>query len=128
MKVNVSKAALAILVLTAVAFAADSADARGKGRSGGGGRSAHSSGGHHHHHHRGHAFVGGAFFAPVVWPWYDYAPYAPLSGPVQYIEQSADSAAGGEWLYCASSQAYFPHVSECAVGWERVIPPPPPQG
>jgi hypothetical protein len=121
---KVSKLSLMLLVLAATALASDAAFSRGKGRSGGA-RSAHSGhAGGAHHHARSRVFVGAAFGAPVVLPWWTYAPYPAPAAPVYYIEQS--DLAEGEWLYCQEANAYFPYVADCAGGWQRVRPKLPP--
>ena len=108
------------------------AAAAGKGGSGGRGGSG-KSGGHHsgkshsgHHHNRSATAVGvGVVAGSAWWPWWNYPAYYPPIAvdavPVGYIERSEqETQAPGEWLYCARAQAYFPYVSECADGWERV--------
>ena len=43
-----------------------------------------------------------------------------------YVEQSAapmapaQAQAQADWFYCGASKAYYPYVSECASGWQRV--------
>jgi len=110
-----------VLVLTVVALVSEAALAQGKARSGGA-RSAQSSGKHHHHHHaRARVFAGAFVGAPVLWPWWAYAPYpAAAPAPVYYVEQS--DFAESEWLYCREANAYFPYIADCAGGWERVRP------
>jgi hypothetical protein len=97
-------------------------------------------GGWHHHSHVG-VFIG----APVVFsPWY-YHPYpyyypapayypAPVvypAAPTTYVEQGQPEAssaprADNYWYYCPGAKAYYPYVKECAGGWQRVSPQPPP--
>lgn len=98
------------------------------------------------HGHGGGARVHFGFFigAPAVyWPYYPapyYYPYpyyppvvtVPASPPV-YVEQGdAQSQAtpsgqsDGYWYYCADAKAYYPYVKQCAGGWQRVSPQPPP--
>ena len=105
----------------------------GRGRSGGSGhfagRPSHSPG-HHAFRARVHTrvFVG----APLFWPWY-YDPFwppafwTPVPQPQIYIEQIPESPAreSGYWYYCPDSGAYYPYVSECPGGWQRVPPQPP---
>jgi hypothetical protein len=112
-----------VLVLAAVALVSEPVLARGKGRSGGG-RSVHAAG-THHHHARSRVFVGAFAGAPMIWPWWAYAPYA-AAAPVYYVEQS--DFAEGEWLYCREANTYFPYIADCAGGWERVRPQWPPPG
>ena len=80
--------------------------------------------------------------APYYWPYYrpyysypypvaaGYPAYA--AGPAQYVEQAqpapsaaAPAPAAGYWYYCSDSEAYYPHVQQCAVPWQRVAPQPP---
>jgi hypothetical protein len=123
---------VAIAIVLAGA-ASESALAR-SGRSGGGhfaGR--HSSGGGFGGRHFGSprvrfsGFVAAPLFLYPPAPAYYYSPFfaAPTSPPV-YIEQGTDAGvappAAGNWYYCASSQAYYPNVPECAEGWQAVAP------
>ena len=91
--------------------------------------------------------LGVPIFAPSYYPApyysypaYAYAPYpypAPVyayppavtgysSSPPVYAERGAAQAAPapsqaqGDWYYCAESGAYYPDVSECPAGWQRV--------
>ena len=89
-----------------------------------------------------------SFGVAVGGPWYGYAPYyypyyypayyyppvvaAPAAAPV-YVEQGSPQGSQGQaqgqanwWYYCNQSQAYYPYVRECAGGWQRVSPQPPP--
>lgn len=95
---------------------------------------------HHHPRARIGVFIG----APVlIAPWYYrpyyYAPYyyppvyyAPAvvvpSPPPAYIEQpqAAPQRADPYWYYCPEARAYYPYVQQCAGGWQRVVPQPPP--
>ncbi|HUO43516.1 MAG TPA: hypothetical protein VMT94_01215 [Burkholderiales bacterium] len=100
-------------------------------------------------HARDHVRFGFYFGAPpVFWPYYPapyyyYPPpyyYPPVvtvpSSPPVYIEQpqpqpqSSSSTPPGEvdgyWYYCAAAKAYYPYVRQCAGGWQRVSPQPPP--
>lgn len=86
--------------------------------------------GHHHHVHGG-VFIGVPLFpAPVYAPPVYYPPIVtiPATPPV-YVERSDDSAAAsGWWYYCPSARAYYPNVTQCPQGWEKVAPQaPPPQ-
>lgn len=83
---------------------------------------------------------GPGFYSPsFFWPnyyWPAYAPYdyyppivAPPRKPPVYVERSTlegKGAAPGEtnWRYCASTEGYFPHVKECAEGWQTVSAQP----
>jgi hypothetical protein len=105
--------------------------------------------------HRGHGggvrfgiSLGVPFYGPAYYPvpYYAYpAPYygypapayaypAPAySGPQAYVEQGqapaapAPSQAQADWFYCAASNGYYPYVSECASGWQRVPAQPAPR-
>ena len=71
---------------------------------------------------------------PYYYPPYYYPPYYPapvvLQRPPVYVEQSpqmapsAPAPAANYWYYCSESNAYYPYVKECAVGWQRVAPQP----
>ena len=111
-----------LVAVLASALAADAAWARSKGRSAGGARSAHHAG-THHYHARSRVGIGAYVAAPVL-PWWDYSARAYAAAPVYYIEQSEQ--AEGEWLYCSAANAYFPYVSECGGGWQRVAAQPQP--
>jgi hypothetical protein len=71
--------------------------------------------------------------APVYYypaPVYYYPPVTVAPAPQVYIERNdapaAADAATGWWYYCPEAQAYYPYVRECAKGWQRVPPQPPP--
>ena len=100
--------------------------------SGRAGAAAHHS--FHHHHHRGsRTFVFFGTSAFVGAPWYPYAPpyfygpdYAASSEPPQvYVErfdgQPTPQTQGD--IYCPGAGAYYPAVTECPGGWQRVIRP-----
>lgn len=95
-------------------------------------------------HHRGHAHFGVFIGAPLVFaPWY-YSAYYPAPyyyppvvayppQPTTYVEQGQEAApapavprADAYWYYCPAAKAYYPYVSQCAGGWQRVSPQPPP--
>ena len=94
--------------------------------------------------HHGHARVGVFIGAPLVFsPWYYPYPYyypAPAyypvpvaypAAPTTYVEQGQPEAApaprsSSYWYYCPEAKAYYPYVSQCAGGWQRVAPQPPP--
>ena len=91
----------------------------------------------HHNHHRGH--VGVFIGAPLLFaPWYYYNPapvyYPPVvaypPAPAVYVEQGQEAApaprADSSWYYCPGARAYYPYVTQCAGGWQRVAPQPPP--
>lgn len=138
-----------LVVLLSVAVTAD-AFARGRGGGGrGGGHGGHGFHGHHgghgHHGHRGGArfglFVGFPAFGYYSAPYF-YPPYSPYyypqtyypqtyysSSPPVYVEQGQAPAPAqaqpAYWYYCRESNAYYPHVEQCAGQWERVPPRPP---
>jgi hypothetical protein len=141
------KGTVVLAVVMAGSLACEpAAEARGGG-SGGGGRGssgAGKSGGHRagmhsgqrHHHANARTFGAGAALAPVYWPWWGYPAYIPYQSmypaaefwfgpPVEYIERSQEESRFREYRpYCASADGYFPQVSECPAGWERVPPAP----
>jgi hypothetical protein len=98
--------------------------------------------GHRHPSVRFGVSLGVPIYGPGFYPapYYPYAaypyPYAyppvvvtPSSPPV-YIEQpqtqsAAPAQAQGDWYYCAASKAYYPYVTECPAGWQRVPAQPP---
>lgn len=116
----------AALNLAFMAMLAASATSQAAGHARGGGWS-HGGG---FHGGVSHARVGIYLGAPLVWPGY-YAPrayYPPVMlapvAPTAYIEQASPQASSNWWYYCGESQAYYPYVSQCAGGWERVAPQP----
>lgn len=71
-------------------------------------------------------FVGGALLYP--WP-YSYGFYPLWSDleppmPVFYVEQftGVPTPETGDWIYCPGRAAWYPEVTECPGGWQRVIP------
>ncbi|HZA96005.1 MAG TPA: hypothetical protein VE421_07685 [Burkholderiaceae bacterium] len=111
--------------------------------------SASARGRHGHHHGGAHfsfGFWGGPFWGPGYWgpgywgPGYWSPPavvYAPAPEPRVWVERDQGSttqappvASNGDrnapqwWYWCASSQGYYPYVSNCAEGWQRVAPQP----
>ena len=103
---------------------------RGGGfRSGGG---FHGGGGHGH--------FGVYLGAPLFWgPDYYSYPYSyppdvtVLSSPPVYVDEGDQVAVpppqSNYWYYCANPQGYYPYVTQCPAGWQRVAPqPPPPSG
>ncbi len=122
---RLTKAGLTLVVALAAAVASGSVLAHGHGfhRVHGGG------------HVRFGVFVGAPLFLPPYYPAYYPAPYyyyppavlAPASPPV-YVEQNAAAPEQGNyWYYCAGAKAYYPYVTQCPGGWQRVSPQPPPQ-
>jgi hypothetical protein len=92
--------------------------------------------GHGYYHPRSSVQFGLYMGAP--WPYYPppfsyyYAPpvYAPpvvVMPPPVYVEQrqAVPVLESGYWYYCNESQAYYPHVSQCAGPWVKVPPQPP---
>jgi hypothetical protein len=97
-------------------------------------------------HGRARVFVGFNFGVPVYgpyWhPWYPayypapvYYPtpaYYPVQSPPVYVERNdvapapAPAQPAGDWYYCAETRGYYPYVQQCAGGWQRVPPSPPP--
>ena len=66
---------------------------------------------------------------PYAAPVYAYPPVV-TQAPV-YVEQGAvpgaqaQSPAPADWFYCADSRTYYPYVTECPGGWQRVPAQPP---
>ena len=81
----------------------------------------------------GMPFYDSGFYSPYYgYPYPAYA-YPPIvvqpSPPPVYIEQGAAQAAPApaqaDWYYCAASRSYYPYVSTCPAGWQRVPAQPP---
>ncbi len=94
-------------------------------RSGGGG----SHRGFHHHHHGvffGGFFIGAPFWGPYYPPYYYGPDYAARSEPPKvYVERfdgQPTPQTQGE-IFCPAAGAYYPAVTECPGGWQRVIRP-----
>ena len=72
------------------------------------------------------------YYYPPVHPYFDpyyYPSYGYPAGATSYIEQAVPpqvEASSHWWYYCAAAKAYYPYVRECAGGWQRVSPTPPP--
>ncbi len=69
-------------------------------------------------------------YPAYAYPAYVYPPVVVRpSPPPVYIEQSQPAAAPAPaqsyWYYCAASRSYYPYVSECPAGWQRVPAQPP---
>lgn len=86
--------------------------------------------------HGGRGSVG-VYFGPTWGPWVYPPPfyYEPRvivvrpSPPPVYIEQyeaPAQPAATDQqyWYYCRGAKGYYPYVSECPGGWQKVLPQP----
>jgi hypothetical protein len=78
----------------------------------------------------------GGYWGPGYWGggYWGYAPPAVAVVPQEprvYIERdeaqapaAAPQGNGQWWYWCASSSAYYPYVSTCSEGWQRVPPQP----
>jgi hypothetical protein len=111
------------LLLVLILFAAmASAPVLARGGHGGG----HAGGGHGHFGgFRGGPHVGVFVGAPLFLPGYYYPPpyyYPPYYSSPEYIEQG--SPQGNWWYYCAAAGSYYPNVTQCPSGWQRVAPHP----
>ena len=83
----------------------------------------------------GFPLYGPGYYSPYFgypYPAYAYPPVVVRSSPPPvYIEQGAAQAAPApapaqaDWYYCAASRSYYPYVSECPAGWQRVPAQPP---
>jgi hypothetical protein len=78
----------------------------------------------------GFGYYGGYYppYYPYYPPYYAPAVTVPYAAPT-YIEQGspqAGPATQNYWYYCADSKSYYPYVNQCASGWQRVSPTPPP--
>lgn len=85
-------------------------------------------------------FYGGPYWGPGWgYPYgygYGYGYAAPPvvvvpSEPRVYVERDAPAAAPSDagqsqwWYWCPSAKGYYPYVSTCSEGWQRVPPQPP---
>ena len=113
---------IAWLFAASAALAADAGWARG-------GASHHQ--GFHHHHHGHRVFFGGFFVGAPFWrpyyPTYYYGPdYAARSdAPKVYVERfdgQPTPQTQGE-IFCPGADLYYPAVTQCPGGWQRVIRP-----
>ena len=72
----------------------------------------------------------GPYYYPYYYP-YRPAVVAVPSAPTTYIERgdayTPAEQQQGYWYYCEAAKAYYPYVKQCAGGWQRVSPQPPPQ-
>lgn len=92
-------------------------------------------------HWGGPGYWGPGYWGPGYWgPGWGYAGppavvYAPAPEPRVWVESnpapvtpapssSTDPNAPQWWYWCASSRGYYPYVSSCAEGWQRVAPQP----
>jgi hypothetical protein len=136
---------ISVLVLfTALASNSAMADRDGHGARGDGHGWSHGDHrGWDHDHGGGHVRFGVTFGVPLFdpgyyspyyaypYPAYPYA-YPPVvvqSAPPVYVEQgaaqTAPAPAPADWYYCPASKSYYPYVSECPGGWQRVPARPP---
>jgi len=60
------------------------------------------------------------YYLPPYYAPYALLPPAPALPPPAYGERESYY-----WYYCASAQAYYPYVRECAESWQRVPSVPP---
>lgn len=73
--------------------------------------------------------VGGLWtFYPA--PIYPYPPAVVVESPAPVLVEHPALAigpgtSGDSWYYCRSSKGYYPYVSSCPGGWERIAPTPP---
>lgn len=63
------------------------------------------------------------YYTPYYTAPFVLAPSQPAPPPV-YVERPAVEPVH-DWFFCASSQAYYPYVDQCAEGWVRVPAQPP---
>jgi hypothetical protein len=105
---------------------------------------ARGSRGHYHHGPRvsfgfyggplwwGPGYWGPGYWGPGYWA-YSAPPVVVVpSEPRVYVERddlpaapAASTATGQWWYWCQSAKAYYPYVSTCSEGWQRVAPQPP---
>ena len=75
--------------------------------------------------------VASTYYRPYYYPPYVYAPYsypptyATYAPPVYVDQRPAPVQQAFSWYYCASSNGYYPYVTQCPGGWQRVSPTPP---
>lgn len=78
----------------------------------------------------GPVWWGPGYWGPGYWgPSYYYAPPPVVVAPAEprvYVERDAPPAAAPAqwWYWCQSAKAYYPYVSTCSEGWQRVAPQP----
>lgn len=116
----------ALLLFGALASTAAMADFHGHGYGHGGVRFGVSIGvpiGYYPPYYYGYPYP---YAYPYAYPGYAYPPVVIQSAPPVYIEQGAAQAAPApattqsDWYYCAAAKGYYPYVSECPGGWQRV--------
>ncbi len=78
-------------------------------------------------------FYGGPYWwGPGYWGpgWGGYYAPPPVvvvpSEPCVYVERDSIPSTGQQqwWYWCASAKGYYPYVSTCSEGWQRVAPQP----
>lgn len=81
----------------------------------------------------GYGYYPAPYYYPPAYPYYNpyyYPAYGYPTGPTTYVEQATQPAPQQPqvqpWYYCAEANAFYPYVRECAGGWQRVSPIPPP--
>lgn len=92
-------------------------------------------GGFRHVHGRGRVGVYFGLGVPLFWPYYHpypyyaYPPYARetiiYDSPPAYT--APVEAPPAYWYFCREANGYYPYVSQCPGGWEKV-PATPPSG
>lgn len=70
--------------------------------------------------------VGGAwyFYPSPIYPYPN--PYIPPIAGVPQLAAPAGPPPQQYWYYCQSNGTYYPYVSSCAEGWQKVPAAPPP--
>lgn len=96
--------------------------------------SAHGSRGYYHGPRVSFGFYGGPlWWGPGYWGpgYYGYAPPPVVVVPAEpriYVERDeapAPAQSSAQWWYwCQSAKGYYPYVSACSEGWQRVAPQP----
>ena len=137
-----------LVVFGTLASGSAMAQHRSHGFSGGHFSGGHFGGGHFGGSHvRFGVSFGFPLFAPAYYPYYAYPyPYAYPYGYSTYVypapayayppavvgsysspayveggaAQAAPGQVQGDWYYCAASRSYYPYVTECPAGWQRV--------
>ena len=75
-----------------------------------------------------------SYYRPYYYPPYGYAPYygyapayAPAYAQPEYVQQAPAPVQqqAYSWYYCPSSNGYYPYVTQCPAGWQKVSPTPP---
>jgi hypothetical protein len=93
-----------------------------------------------HGWHQGHGgwwwLAGGVWYSYLT-PIYPYpdpyqppivvAPQAPVEVAPPNPPSQPSTQAAQFWYYCTNPAGYYPYVSQCASGWQKVPASPPPQ-